>query len=100
VTNWRDGSWCTFEAPARAFLFGGIANKIPDGEDLPWVAVQVSFNGQVLASCYDQGTATEPAVCQGTAQVFVPSATHLCEVFGTGGPSFQCADPPPLPVRP
>lgn len=95
---WSDGDVCTFEAPTRGFLYGGIADEIRDGEQFPWVAVQVTFNGSQIASCYDQGTATEPAVCEGFAQVFAPTLTHVCQVFGSGGPSYHCADPPPLPI--
>ena len=98
VLNWQDGDWCTFEAPTRQFVFGGVATEILDGQRYPWVAVQVLFNGQVIASCYDQGTTTEPANCTGTAQAFAPTLTHVCQVYGSGGPKFHCADPPPLPV--
>jgi len=98
VLNWRNGDWCTFEAPTRAFVFGGVATGVPDG-GLAWVAVQVSFQGQVIASCY--GTAPQPgypATCEGNAQAFAPTLLHVCQVFGTGGPKFHCADPPALPL--
>lgn len=98
VLNWQNGDWCTFEAPAREFVFAGIADKIPDGEQYPWVAVQVVFQGQVIASCYATGTETRPAACTGRAQAFAPTLTHVCQAFGTGGPMFHCADPPPLPI--
>ena len=98
VLDWRNGDSCTFEAPTREFVFAGIADEVPDGEDVPWVAVQVVFQGQVIASCFDFGTKTEPAHCEGRAQAFAPTLTHVCQAFGTGGPSFQCADPPPLPL--
>jgi hypothetical protein len=98
--NWRNGDWCTFEAPTRAFVFGGVATAAEDGDERPWVAVQVTFQGQVIASCYDEGNGTEPAVCRGNAQAFAPTFTHRCTVYGSGGPKYHCADPPmvlPLP---
>lgn len=98
VLNWEDGDWCTFEAPAREFVFGGVATEMRDGDRYPWVAVQIVFNGRVIASCYGQGTATEPAHCVGRAQALAPTFTHVCQVLGTGGPKFHCADPPPLPL--
>lgn len=98
VLNWSNGDFCFFEAPAREFLFGGVADRVPDEERFPWVAVQVSLHGQVLYSCYDEGTATEPAQCVGRGQAFAPNLTHKCQAFGTGGPKFHCADPPPLPI--
>ena len=98
VLNWQNGDSCPFEAPAGEFVFGGIASPgSPDGET-PWVAVQVVFNGQVVASCFDLGTDTEPAVCEDRWRAFVPTLTHICQVYGTGGPKFHCADPPPLPL--
>lgn len=98
MLNWRHGDWCSFEAPAREFVFGGIATEIPDGAQYPWVAVQVVFNGQVLASCYGEGSAEIPARCTNRWQAFVPDLPHQCYVFGTGGPKAYCVDPPPLPV--
>lgn len=97
VVNWQNGDWCTFEAPTREFIFGGIASAA--GEGRAWVAVQVMFQGQVIASCYDEANSpSEPAACTGRAQAFAPTFTHVCQVFGTGGPKFHCADPPPLPL--
>ena len=98
MLSWHHGDSCTFEAPTGELVFGGIATDIPDGEQYPWVAVQVVFQGQVIASCYGQGTGIKPAVCEGRTQTFVPTLTHVCQVFGTGGPKFHCADPPPLPI--
>lgn len=98
VVNWSNGDLCYFEAPTREYVFAGIATEVPDGEQFPWVSVQVSLHGQVIASCYDEGTTTEPARCVGRAQAFAPNLTHLCQAFGTGGPKFHCADPPPLPL--
>ena len=98
VVNWSNGDSCYFEAPTREFVFGGISDQVNDGERFPWVAVQVSLHGQVLYSCYDRGTATEPAQCVGRGQAFAPNLTHKCQVFGPGGPKFHCADPPPLPL--
>jgi len=92
--NWRSGDTCTFEAPAGAFAFGGIATA-GEGQHA-WVAVEVVFNGIVIASCFGSGTTT--AQCGGTAQAFAPNLTHVCRVSGTGGPWYGCADPPPLPV--
>lgn len=96
--NWLHGDSCQFEAPTREFLFGGIADRVADGDDFPWVAVQVSLHGQVLYSCYDVGSPTEPAQCVGRGQALAPNLTHLCQVFGSGGPKYHCADPPPLPL--
>lgn len=98
VPNWFNGDACYFEAPTREFVFEGTADRVNDGEQFPWVAVQVSLHGQVIASCYDAGTTTEPAHCIGRAQAFVPNLTHMCQASGTGGPLFHCADPPPLPL--
>ena len=97
VLDWTDGDACYFEAPAGEFVFGGIATEQRDGDRVPWVAVQVTFQGRVVASCFDQGTSTEPAQCAGRAQA-VPTFTHVCQVFGSGGATFHCADPPPLPL--
>ena len=98
MLDWRNGDSCTFEAPAHEFVFGGVATHYPDGARIPWVAMQVVFRGQVIASCFDEGTSTEPAICSGRMRAFVPTATHVCQVFGTGGPKAHCADPPPLPL--
>lgn len=98
MLEWTNGDSCTFEAPAGEYVFGGIADKVPDGARFPWVAVQVVFQGQVVASCYDEGTRTEPAHCVGKARAFVGDLPHVCQVFGTGGPKAHCADPPPLPL--
>lgn len=94
MLDWQHGDWCTFEAPAREFVFGGIGR--PSGEVTPWIAVQVVFQGQVLASCYDDGDSTDPPNCTGRWQAFVGDLTHHCYVFGTGGPIAHCADPPPV----
>jgi hypothetical protein len=97
VEYWRDGDSCIFEAPLGEFVYGGITH-LPDNGMVPWIAVQVSFQGRVIASCFDTGTKEEPAACAERAQAFVPGYPHVCQVFGTGGVVFQCADPPPLPV--
>lgn len=94
--NWHHGDTCTFEAPARPFVFGGVAT-VSDGYQQAWVAVEVVFNGVVIASCYGGDNGTGTATCEGTGQPFAPSLTHVCRVSGTGGPKFHCADPPPLP---
>lgn len=100
VLNWDHGDTCWFEAPAGAFIFGGVATG--GGEQGPaWIAVEVVFNGVVIDSCYGYDNGTGTATCEGTGQAFAPSFTHVCRVSGTGGPKFHCADPPalPLPIR-
>jgi hypothetical protein len=98
MLNWHDGDSCTFEAPIGAFTFSGVASEYGSGQRIPWIAIQISLRGELIASCYDQGTLTEPAECHGTAPAGAPFLTHVCQVFGTSGPIVQCADPPPLPV--
>lgn len=93
MAPWRHGQTCTFEAPLRAVAFGGVATA---SEGRAWIAVEVVFNGVVVASCYNSGGST--AQCQGTFQPFAPNATHVCRVYGTGGPKAHCADPPALPL--
>lgn len=95
MLNWQNNQTCTFEAPAGAFAFGGTARS---WEGPAWIAVQVEFNGVVLYSCYGQAVAGEVATCTGTGRAFAGGLTHVCRVFGTGGPKAHCADPPPLPL--
>ncbi|HWL37839.1 MAG TPA: hypothetical protein VNQ77_16755 [Frankiaceae bacterium] len=96
VLNWRSGDTCAFEAPAGAFVFGGVATA-REGEGV-WIAVEVVFNGVVIDSCYGSAVAGEAAACEGNGQAFAPSLTHVCRVWGSGGPKFHCADPPALPM--
>ncbi|HVF04508.1 MAG TPA: hypothetical protein VNA20_06700 [Frankiaceae bacterium] len=97
MAPWRNGQTCTFEAPLRAIAFGGVSST-SQGPDA-WVAVEVVLNGVVLASCYDPPNGDDgSAACAGTFQPFAPNATHVCRVYGRGGPKAHCADPPVLPV--
>lgn len=93
--NWRSGQTCAFEAPASAFLFGGVASA---NEGPAWIAVEIVFNGVVIDSCYGSAVAGRAATCQDYGQAFAPSLTHVCRVYGTGGPKFYCVDPPALPI--
>ena len=93
VVDWSSGDTCTFEAPTRAFVFGGVATST---EGDAWIAVEVVFNGIVVDSCFGTDNGTGTATCEDFGQAFAPSFTHVCRVYGTGGPKFHCADPPPL----
>lgn len=95
--NWRHGDTCSFEAPTGAFIFGGIATAGDDGQEA-WIAVEVVFNGLVIDSCYGSDNGSGTATCEDTGQAFAPTLTHVCRVFGSGGPKFHCADPPALPL--
>ena len=96
MLNWRNGATCRFEAPAGAFVFGGVAGAI-EGQEA-WIAVEVLFNGVVIDQCFGSAVAGEAATCVGNGQAFAPSFTHVCRVWGTGGPKAHCADPPALPI--
>lgn len=94
VLNWSHGDTCRFETPARAYVFGGTATA---GEgQTAWIAVEVMLNGVSIESCF--GTGFEVATCEGQAQSFTSNVTYTCQVSGTGGPKFHCADPPLLPL--
>jgi hypothetical protein len=94
MINWRSGQSCTFEPVAGAFLYGGVATAA-EGQNA-WIAVEVVFQGVVIDSCY--GSGFEVATCSDYGQAFVGNLTHVCRVWGTGGPKAHCADPPALPV--
>lgn len=101
VLNWEDGDICTFSAPAGSFAFGGVALSPGDGVDAE-IAVQIRLQGtfQTFASCYDRQSDV-PAACEETYDAPIDgTATYVCQVFGTGGPKFHCADPPRLPPVP
>ena len=101
VLNWEDGDICTFSAPAGSFAFGGVATLPGDGVDAE-IAVQIRIQGtfQTLASCYDRQS-DKPATCQERYDAPIDGrVTYVCQVFGTGGPKFHCADPPRLPLVP
>jgi hypothetical protein len=90
--SWSDGDSCTFEAPFGAFAFGGTASV---SSGIAFVYVEVVFNNVVVASCSNAAPLT--ATCTGQA-TSVSGTMHDCRVYGSGGPYFQCADPPRLPV--
>lgn len=100
VLDWRDGDVCVFSAPAGSFAFGGVATSPGDGVAAE-IAVQIRVLGtfQTLASCYDRRAGA--ATCEERYDAPVDgTVTYVCQVFGSGGPKFHCADPPRLPVVP
>lgn len=99
VLDWDDGDICLFSAPAGSFAFGGVALSPGDNRDAE-IAVQIRVQGtfHTLASCYDRQSGV-PAVCEERYDAPIDGTiTYVCQVFGTGGPKFHCADPPRLPL--
>lgn len=90
--SWSNGDSCSFDAPFGAFAFGGTATV---SSGIAFVYVEVVFNNVVVASCSNAGPLTATCAGQTTS---VAGLTHDCRVWGSGGPYYQCADPPPLPL--